>query len=123
MRMTQCTVRLNAAAGEMAREEIGKQAAFLSKTIGKVSFSEDGAAIYFEAPDDEAAELQTALERTANRIVRSLRSLERKVVFASPASPPFPANVPMDGVHFLGNRASRALGLAASAIRLFRSGV
>ncbi len=114
--MTQCTVRLNAAAGEMAREEIGKQAAFLSKTIGKVSFSEDGAAIYFEAPDDEAAELQTALERTANRIVRSLRSLERKVVFASPASPPFPANVPMDGVHFLG---TGQVALSGVPLRLF----
>jgi hypothetical protein len=100
--MTRCTVRLNAAAGEMAREEIGKQAAFLSKSIGKVSFSEDGFTIEFDAADEEAADLQTALERTANRIVRSLRSLERKVVFASTASPAFPANVPMDGVHFLG---------------------
>ena len=115
--MTRCTVRLKTAAGEMAREEIGKQAAFLSKSIGKVSFSEDGSAIEFDAADDEAADLQTALEGTANRIVRSLRSLERKVVFASTASPAFPANVPMDGVHFLG---TGQVALSGVPLRLFQ---
>src|SRR3954465_1630073 len=114
--MTRCTVRLKAAAGEMAREEIGKQAAFLSKTIGKVSFSADGSEIFFEAPDEEAAELQTLLEGTANRIVRSLRSLERKIVFASTASPAFPANVSMDGVHFLG---TGQVALSGVPLRLF----
>src|SRR5258708_1224089 len=114
--MTRCTVRLNAAAGEMAREEIGKQAAFLSKSIGKVSFSEDGSTIEFDAADAEAADMQTALERAGNRIVRSLRSLERKVVFASTASPPFPGNVPMDGVHFLG---TGQVALSGTPLRLF----
>ena len=59
--MTRCTVRLNAAAGEMAREEIGKQAAFLSKSIGKVSFSDDGSIIEFDAADEEAADLKSVL--------------------------------------------------------------
>ena len=120
--MTQCTVRLNAAAGEMAREEIGKQAAFLSKSIGKVSFSEDGSTIHFEAGDDEAADLQTALERTATRIVRSLRSLERKVVFASTASPCLPGEC-LDGRRSLpGNRASGAFGSTAKAVPIISIG-
>lgn len=115
--MSNYTVRLQSPAGEMAREEIRKQAAFLSKSIANVEFSGDGAAIFFDAPDGEAEVLQSELAQLANRVSRALRSLERKVVFANPGDPAFPADVPMSGVHFLGVGQAALSGMP---LRLFR---
>lgn len=110
-------VRLDSPAGEMAREEIRKQAAFLSKSISQVSFSEDGGVVSFDAPAEEAENLEGELKRLAARITRGLRSLERKVIFASSSDPAFPDDSQFDGVHFLG---TGQVALAGIPLRLFR---
>ena len=99
--MARYSVPLKSAPGEMAREEIRKQAAFLSKSISNIDFTQDGSSVFFEAPEEESAALGIAVEQLANRVSRALRTLERKVVFSNPAENGF-ANVSWAGVHFLG---------------------
>ena len=99
--MAKYSVRLRSPAGEMAREEIRKQAAFLSKSISNISFAEDGSVVGFEAPPEEAAALEAGVTQLANRVGRALRSLERKVVFSNAAEVEFP-EVSWEGVRFLG---------------------
>lgn len=112
------SVTLNAPAGDMAQEEIQKQVAFLSKSIANVRFANDGAAIEFDAPNDEAAELIESVRQLGNRVTRALRSLQRKVVYASPTAgnPRFASEVSMKGVHFLGTGQA---ALSGTPLRLF----
>ena len=102
--MQKFKVRLATPAHEMAREEILKQAAFLSKDIANVEFSGDGQEIVFSAPPDRGAELINSVRSLANRIQRALRSLQRKVVFRSAEmdSLSFAENGHLADVHFLG---------------------
>jgi seryl-tRNA synthetase len=116
--MTTLSVRLRNPASDMAKEEIRKQVAFLSRSIANVGFSEDGSSITFDAGPEEAAALETSVQDLGNRIARALRSLERKVVFCSAAmaDPKFAAEVSMDGVHFLG---TGQVALSGIPLRLF----
>src|SRR4051795_8919949 len=102
--MENFTVRLAAPAHEMAREEILKQAAFLSKDISAIRFSEDGAQLDFSAPAEHGPGLVTSLQSLAQRVQRSLRNLQRKVVFRSAEAdaPRFSEQVDLSDVHFLG---------------------
>jgi len=102
--MADFTIQLSAPAHEMAREEILKQAAFLSRELTQVRFSEDGARIDFSAPEERGAALTAELQSLAVRIQRSLRSLQRKVLFHSAEAddPHFSDNVDLSPVHFLG---------------------
>jgi len=116
--MTTNSVRLQSPASEMAREEIAKQVAFLSKTISNVRFSEDGTSISFEADAAESEGLQASVQQLGNRIARALRSLQRKIVFSSAAAadPKFSTAVRMEGIHFMGNG---QVALSGLPLRLF----
>lgn len=80
------TVRLAEPAHEMAREEIRKQAAFLSLEIANPRFNDDGSLLEFDAPDDASHSLAERVEALARRVQRSLRGLRRKIVYRSPAA-------------------------------------
>ena len=112
------SVRLQSAPSDMAQEEIRKQIAFLSKNISNIQFSDDGAGIQFDAPDAEAAEMEAAVAQLGNRVTRALRTLQRKMGFASSAStaPVFSPDVRMDGVHFLG---TGQVALSGVPLKLF----
>jgi seryl-tRNA synthetase len=115
------TVRLGAAAHEMAREEILKQAAFLSKEISEIRFSEDGSEIIFSAPAEHGTDLVAAVQSLANRIQRSLRSLQRKIAFRSPEMdlPHFSDQVNVSDVHFLGAGQVALEGLPFALFKYF----
>ena len=102
----------------MAREEIRKQIAFLSRSVSNVRFSDDGAAVLYDVTGEEDATLEMSVRDLGDRIARALRSLERKVFFASKAmdDPRFAAHVKMDGVHFLG---TGQVALSGIPLRLF----
>ncbi len=100
--MSEFCIELQNTPHEMAREEIRKQVAFLSKNIQNVHFADDGKRIYFDAPD-QAEPIQDSVVKLANRIERSLRNVERKVIFRSAAADKPTFAVPdMSGIHFLG---------------------
>jgi hypothetical protein len=105
----------------MAREEILKQSAFLSKDISNVRFDESGSGISFEAPPEHGPELMKSLETLASRIQRSLRSLERKIVFRSPNvdNPHFWSHGPLADLHFLGKGQVAMEGVALAIFRYF----
>lgn len=125
--MPSFTVTLKSAASDMAREEISKQVAFLSKSVRNVRFSGDGTQLQFDAAEADGSGLQTAVEELANRVSGALRRLQRKVVFASRAmeAPRFFADPSMQGVHFMdtGQVALSGLPLALFAYfdRVFES--
>jgi seryl-tRNA synthetase len=83
--MHKVVITLAAAPNEMAQEEIGKQIAFLSRDIRGLRFAQGGLSIEFEAPEDQADRLAAQAKELAVRVQRTLRSLERKVVFRSAA--------------------------------------
>ncbi|MCE5308234.1 MAG: hypothetical protein LLG20_11395 [Acidobacteriales bacterium] len=102
--MNRISVRLKVAASEMAQEEIRKQAAFLSQSISNLRFSNQGDVIHFDAPEDEAPALEALVRDLSARITRALRSLQRKVLFASKTSSSarFREGVSAEGIDFLG---------------------
>jgi len=116
--MPRYSVPLQSPPGEMAREEIGKQAAFLSKSIANVSFEENGSMICFEASPEESEALKTAVAQLANRVARALRSLERKVIFSSPAPHTF-SEAGWEGVHFLGTGQAALSGVPLKLFEYF----
>lgn len=115
--MRSFSVQLRTPAGEMAREEICKQTAFLSKSIRGIRFNEDGSAIEFQAPEEEGPGLQASVQDLANRVSRALRSLQRKVIFASAAEPPLHGCDALPGIHPLG---TGIVALSGTPLRLFR---
>src|SRR5438270_2023122 len=119
--MAQFTVELSTPAHEMAREEIRKQMAFLSKDISGVSFGEDGTRIVFEAPEDHGTALSNEAKMLASRVQRALRTLERKIVYHSPAmdAPRFTPTDKIEGVHFLGTGQCAMEGVPLQLFRYF----
>jgi seryl-tRNA synthetase len=105
----------------MAREEILKQIAFISKEIRKPAFSPDGVALTFEAPDDLAGELGPKVETLAATIQRGLRNLQRKVVYRSRAaeSAKFRRMGEVPGSHQMGPGQVILEGIALSLYRYF----
>jgi hypothetical protein len=112
-------------AHEMAQEEILKKVMHLSKNISHVRFSEDGAQLFFEAPGDTKEHLAGQVKELADTVQRSLRSLQRKVVYASSSmqAPTFPDNGPVEGkikgVIQLGNGQVALEGLPLQLFRYF----
>lgn len=95
------TILLREPATEMAREEILKQVAHLSPSLRKPRITPDGSTLELEVAAEEAENTQSHAERLCALIQRSLRSLERKVVYRSRAmsSPVFRGtNSPGQGV-------------------------
>lgn len=113
------TVDLATEASEMAREEIGKQLAFLSKDLRNVRFGADGRRIEFDAPPERGEQLVEQARALAQKVQRSLRSLERKIVFKSSRmdSVEFRGNGTCEGIHWLGTGQVAMEGLP---LRLFR---
>jgi hypothetical protein len=96
-------VQLTAAPNEMAQEEIGKQVAFLSKDITGLRFAQGALSLEFEAPEEQAERLEGQAKELAQRVQRTLRSLERKVVFRSAeVERPVAAAPSIDGLNFEG---------------------
>src|SRR5262245_54087268 len=102
--MQTMSIRLGRPANEMAREEIQKQVAYLSREICNARFAQDGAVLEFDAPGEWAAELTSQVEAMVRRIQRGLRDLRRKVVFrsAAAADPRFQGDGSTAGIHGLG---------------------
>jgi hypothetical protein len=119
--MTTFTVSLGFPAAEMVREELAKQAVFLAKDIADLRFSLNADCIQFEAPEERGLDLAYELQILANRIQRSLRGVERKVIFRSPATndPNFADHVDTTGVHFLRTGQVALEGLPLQLFRYF----
>lgn len=116
---TTVVVRLASPATEMAREEIPKQIAFLSKDIEAIRFEDEGASLVFEAPEAAAGALREEAAKVALKMQRSLRSLTRKLVYRSPAaeSPKFLGGALSEGIHQL---ARGQVALEGLPLRLYR---
>jgi len=115
------SIRLAAPAHEMAQEEVLKQLAFLSPRIRGGRFDAGGDVLEFDAPADEAHGLADAARELARKIQRSLRSLQRKVVFRSAAAdrPAFRGPVPTPGAHHLGVGIVALEGLSLALFEYF----
>jgi len=116
---TTVVVELASPATEMAREEIPKQIAFLSKDIESIRFERDGAALVFEAPEAAADSLREEAARVASKMQRSLRSLTRKLVYRSPAADAaaFRGGPLTEGIHMM---ARGQVALEGLPLRLYR---
>ncbi len=114
-------VVLESPAHEMAQEEIQKQVAYLSPHVRNVVFSAEGAVLECDVPDDEAARLEPDVRELAGRLQRSLRRLQRKVLFRSAAadSPAFPDITQVEGVHLLGPGQIALDGLPLALFKYF----
>ena len=115
--MSTRSVQLRYPATEMAKEEIRKQVAFLSKSIRNVHFTADST-LAFEVIEGDGHALDAPVLDLANRVARALKSLERKIVFQSKAAanPEFRGVSSQDGVHFLG---TGQVALSGIPLRLF----
>jgi seryl-tRNA synthetase len=119
--MPQYTIELPTTPHEMAREEIRKQVAFLSKNIRDVRFDGEGKRILFEGPDEQHDSVQESVKKLATRIERALRNVERKVIFRSKSvdSVRFDANPDLTGIHFLGMGQVALSGVPLQLYRYF----
>lgn len=101
----------------MAREEIVKQVAFLGRGISDISFT-DERTLVFSAPVDEGERLGGEARVLAERMQRSLRKLERKVVYRSPTCdhPVFLGDGTVPGADF---ESDGIVLLTGTAARLF----
>lgn len=118
--MPEFCIELQNTPHEMAREEIRKQVAFLSKNIQNVHFGPDGKRIFFDAPD-RAESIHDSVLKLANRIERALRNVERKVIFRSSAAadPHFVDRPDLSGIHFLGTGQVALSGIPLGLYRYF----
>jgi hypothetical protein len=116
-------VELKSAPNEMAQEEIGKQVAFLSRDISDLRFVRGGAAFEFDAPELDGERLAAQARELAERVQRTLRSLQRKVVFRSAAlsaGRPAPTAQPMPpGIDFEGEGLSVLEGIPLALFEYF----
>ncbi|MBV9406066.1 MAG: hypothetical protein JO211_12040, partial [Acidobacteriaceae bacterium] len=119
--MPEFCIELQNTPHEMAREEIRKQVAFLSKNIQNVRFGPEGKQIYFDAPEIQGEPIHDSVVKLANRIERALRNVERKVIFRSSAAadPKFEPNPDLTGLHFLGTGQVALSGLPLQLFRYF----
>lgn len=118
--MAKFTVQLKAPVHEMAGEEILKQAAFLSGEIRGLRICDDAQTIEFSAPDERGPALAEEVMALATSAQRALRSLQRKIVFRSPAMDIThfgEETAAVTGVHFLG---AGQVALEGMPLRIFR---
>jgi hypothetical protein len=107
-------------AHEMAQEEIQKQVGHLGRATN-LRFLDEGARLEFEVADDSAAETAARIAELAQRILRSLRSLRRSVVYRSPRfdAPEFAGDGVREGVHGLCRGLVALEGLPLRLLRYF----
>jgi seryl-tRNA synthetase len=79
------TIPLQESASDMAREEIVKQVAHLSNSLRNPRISADGSKFQFDVPEEEAEDTKHHAEHLCALIQRSLRNLQRKVVYQTRA--------------------------------------
>ncbi len=116
------SVTLDGRAHEMAQEEIQKQVAYLSSRIANVRFTSDGQVLECDVPDSEAAQLERDVRDLAGRLQKSLRRLERKIIFRSAAadrSPVRPISGKPAGIHALGTGQVALEGVPLALFRYF----
>jgi len=119
--MTQTvSIQLHDPATDMTREEMLKQVAHLSNSLRNPQISTDGLKLTFEVNAEEADETKRHAERLCALIQRSLRNLERKVVYRTRAmSNPMVrgTTAPGDGVIMAGRG---QVMLEGTPLQLFR---
>jgi len=115
------SVPLAGRAHEMAQEEIQKQVAYLSPEIRNVRFDAEGTVLVCDVPDAKAERLTADVRVLADRMQRSLRRLERKVVFRSRAADrrTFRGTGAPDGLHVLGRGQVALTGLPLALFSYF----
>lgn len=79
------TMRLREPATELAREEILKQVAHLSSSLRNPRMPADGSLLEFEVAAQEAETIKPHVKALCAQVERSLRRLERKVVYRTRA--------------------------------------
>lgn len=79
------TIQLHEPATDMTREEIVKQVAHLSGSLRNPSISADGAKLKFDVAEEEAENAKQHAEKLCALIQRSLRNIQRKVVYSTSA--------------------------------------
>lgn len=81
--MTILTVELTQPANDMVQEEILKQVAHVSREVRVLGFRANKSTLdcEFRGPESAAATVQGEIERVARKIQRSLRQLDRKLVY------------------------------------------
>jgi seryl-tRNA synthetase len=99
------TIQLRDPATDMTREEIVKQVAHLSGSLRNPRISPDGSKLEFDIAAEEAENAKHHAEKLCALIQRSLRNVERKVVYRTRAmSRPIirGTTAPGDGVYMAG---------------------
>jgi len=99
------TIQLRDPATDMTREEIVKQVAHLSGSLRNPRISPDGSNLKFDVEAEEAENARHHAEKLCALIQRSLRNVERKVVYRTRAmSRPIirGTTAPGDGVYMAG---------------------
>ena len=108
-------------AHEMAQEEIHKQVGHLGKATN-LRFLDEGARLEFEVPaDGSAAETAARVGVLARKVLRSLRSLRRSVVYRSARveAPVFAGDGRLEGVREMGRGLVALEGLPLRLLRYF----
>lgn len=116
------TIQLHDPATDMTREEILKQVAHLSNTLQNPRISSDGLKLSFEVAPEEAEHTKHHAERLCALIQRSLRNLERKVVYRTRAmSHPIirGTTAPRDGIIMAGPGQVMLEGVPLQLFRYF----
>lgn len=115
------TIELASPAHEMAQEEIAKKVFHLSKSVANVRFLSAGAQLQFDVDEDGADAVACQADTLARSVQRSLRSLQRKIVYRSKACdhPSFRGPGALLGVHAMGRGQVALSGLEERLFRYF----
>jgi hypothetical protein len=97
---TRLSIKLSAPATEMAQEEIGKQVAFLASGITGIRFT-DPQTLELDVDGELAEKVASEAKALAQRVQRTLRSLQRQIAFRSSA---------MDAPRFRGDGRAAGIG-------------
>lgn len=113
-------ISLAKAANEMVQEEVGKRISHLSKNISNVRFEDGGSTLLFDTTE-ESGQIEASATDLALSVQRSLRNLERKLVYASlkMSRPVFAGDGTDPGIHLLGTGQVALDGIALSLYQYF----
>jgi len=109
---------------DMAQEEILKQLAHLSSSLRNPRLSRDGSKLSFEVPAEKAETAKKEAEDLCALIQRSLRNVERTVIYRSDAMshPKFRGTTTArDGIHMAGKGQAMLEGVPLQLFRYFDS--
>jgi seryl-tRNA synthetase len=115
-------IQLREPASDMTREEILKQVAHLSGSLRNPRISPDGCRLKFDVPSEEAENAKQHAEHLCALVQRSLRNLQRKVVYRTRAmSRPIirGTTAPGEGVLMTGRGQVMLEGLPLQLFRYF----